>query len=223
MDDSTGFPLELADKLPWHFHDLAKSRTVDRVPEKGEVCLWLVTSEFRFASASNIGSWLSIAERRRARLYPNSSIGRRFGVARATLRLVVSQMFACRPQEVRVEDAPDERLVVRDASGERSLGVDVSYSGIWIVVAVAAANVGIGLSIEAPGVQGAPAAIAEAARRAKARAERGEAGAESAASSWHGLVLPMPGEICGVVAVDQPVTGVQAFGWDRSAEGAGPR
>ncbi|VXA95074.1 conserved hypothetical protein [Burkholderia sp. 8Y] len=211
---SVSLPLEFADNVPWRFHDLSRSRAVECPPAEGEVCLWLVTSEFRFASASNIGSWLSVAERKRARLYPNSSIGRRFSVARATLRLITSQMFACRPQDVRVEDAPNERIVVRDASGERGVSVDVSYSGIWIVIAVAPANVEIGLSVEAPGGH---EAIAEAARLARARAERGEDGA----ASWHGLVLPMPGELRGVVAVDRPVASVQAFGWDRSGEGDG--
>lgn len=139
----TSFPLKLADDAVWRYHDLAKSRAVDRPPASGELCLWLVTSEFRFASASNVGSWLSVAERRRARLHPHSAIGRRFGVARATLRLVVSQMFDCRPQEVQVEDGPDERIIATDPRGERSVHVDVAYSGIWIVIAVGAASVGV--------------------------------------------------------------------------------
>ncbi|WP_244817734.1 hypothetical protein [Caballeronia sp. Lep1P3] len=210
--DSVSLPLEIADDIAWHYHDLAKSRTVERPPARGEVCVWLVTSEFRFASASNIGSWLSVAERRRARLHPNSSIGRRFGVARATLRLVVSQMFRCRPQEVRVEDGPDERIVVTDPQGGGGLFVDVAYSGIWIVIAVASANVGIGLAANSPG---------DAAHIGRMRAERGDIvnkcdGAASAA--WHGVVLPMPGELAGVVAVDAPVSDVQAFGWEKPVE-----
>jgi len=211
---SVSLPLDLADSAAWHYYDLAKSRTVDRPPANDEICVWLVTSEFRFASASNVWNWLSVAERRRARLHPNSSIGRRFGVARATLRLVTSQMFGCRPQEVRVEDGPDERVVVMDPRGERSLGVDVAYSGIWIVIAVAAANVGIGLTVDALG---------EAAHIGRTRAERGEG---EAGAGWHGVVLPMPGEIRGVVAVDRPVGGVKAFGWEKPVEaeaGASPR
>ncbi len=202
----TSFPLKLADDAAWRYHDLAKSRAVDRPPASGELCVWLVTSEFRFASASNVGSWLSVAERRRARLHPHSAIGRRFGVARATLRLVVSQMFDCRPQEVQVEDGPDERIIATDPRGKRSVHVDVAYSGIWIVIAVGAASVGIGLAVDA---------LADAARIAKTRAERGESGADA---SWHGVVLPMPGEIRGVVAVGGAVTDVQAFGWDKPAE-----
>lgn len=212
MQGPVSLPLEFADNVPWHFHDLAKSRTVDKPPAEGEIGLWLITSEFRFASASNIGSWLSVAERRRARLYPNSAIGRRFGVARATLRLVVSQMFGCRPQEVRVEDAPDERIVVKDAAGERSVGVDVSYSGIWIVMAVASADVGIGLSVDAPGARGAQIALVEAAHIARQRAGCGEG---AASLTWHGLLLPMPGELRGVVATDRPVSEVHAFGWEK--------
>jgi hypothetical protein len=202
----TSFPLKLADDAVWRYHDLAKSRAVDRPPASGELCVWLITSEFRFASASNVGSWLSVAERRRARLHPHSAIGRRFGVARATLRLVVSQMFDCRPQEVQVEDGPDERIIATDPRGERSVCVDVAYSGIWIVIAVGSASVGIGVTVDA---------LADAARIAKTRAERCESGADA---SWHAIVLPMPGEIRGVVAVGGAVTDVQAFGWEKPAE-----
>jgi hypothetical protein len=108
-----------------------------------------------------------------------------------------------------VEDAPDERIVVKDAAGERSVGVDVSYSGIWIVMAVASADVGIGLSVDAPGAQ---IALVEAAHIARQRAGRGEG---AASSTWHGLVLPMPGELRGVVAVNRPVSEVHAFGWEK--------
>jgi hypothetical protein len=206
-------PVDIDDGVAWQHHDLAKAQTlIRRPPAPGEVCVWLVPSEFRFASASNIGSWLNVAERRRARNYPNSAIGRRFGVARATLRLVLSHMLDCAPADVGIIDGPDERVIVTDPRGRGELGVDVAYSGIWIVIAVASASIGLGLTIE---TADSDDAWAQAARIGESRAVRGAA---DAAGEWHGLVLPMPGEIRGIVVIDQPVHNVLAFGWERPAD-----
>jgi hypothetical protein len=205
----TPLPLALADDAPWTHHDLTKARAlIDSPPAPGDVFLWLVPSEFRFASASNVGNWLTLGERRRARQHPNSAIGRRFGVARATLRLVLSHMFHCAPGEVLIEDGPDERIVVSDPRGGGVLSVDVAYSGIWIVIAAASAKIGIGLTVDAAGEE---AMWAESARIGMNRAARGV----TDTSRWRGLALPMPGEIRGVVALDRPVARVVAFGWDR--------
>jgi hypothetical protein len=209
-------PLAFAEDAAWEHFDLTKAQTlITRPPASGDVFLWLVPTEFRFASASNIGNWLSLAERKRSRLYPNSAIGRRFAVARATLRLTLSHMFDCRPEEVELQDAPDERIVVSDPRGGGVLGVDVAYSGIWIVVAVASARVGIGLTVDAGGED---ASRAEAAGIGIDRAGRGVEGKVK----WRGLALPMPGEIRCVVALDRPVERVVTFGWDRLANVALP-
>jgi hypothetical protein len=207
---------------PWRYFDFTKSRLrVQEPPAPGEVCLWLVPTEFRFASASNIGNWLSAAERKRARLHPNSALGRRFGVARATLRLVLSHMLDCEPQDVNVDDEPDDRIVVTLPDGERALHVDVAYSGIWIVIAVASARIGLGLTVETAGAHDDAAKKAlwnEAAHIARARAERGDERENARKPDWHGLTLPMPGGICGVLVADMPVVNVQAFGWERPVE-----
>ncbi|SAL46563.1 hypothetical protein AWB71_02525 [Caballeronia peredens] len=209
----------------WHHYDLAKARVrVHAPPAPGEVCLWLVPSEFRFASASNIGNWLSVAERRRARLHPNSALGRRFSVARATLRLVLSHMFDCTPNDVNVEDQPDDRIVVTNPRDEGAIHVDVAYSGIWIVIAVASVRIGLGVAVEPAGphdVVARNALWSEAARIGRARAERGETREADGRPQWQGLTLPMPGDICGVLAVDRSVAHVQAFGWERSLEAEG--
>ena len=203
----------------WHHYDLAKARAqIQTPPVPGEICLWLVPTEFRFASASNIGSWLSVAERRRARLHPNSALGRRFSVARATLRLALSHMFGCSPDAVNVEDQPDDRIVATNPAGDIAVHVDVAYSGIWIVVAVASARIGLGLTVEPAGIHDLDAQNAlwnEAARIGRTRAEHGEAREIDGPPDWQGLTLPMPGGICGVLAVDKPVAHVQAFGWER--------
>ncbi|SAK53078.1 hypothetical protein AWB76_01804 [Caballeronia temeraria] len=215
-----------ATNVSWRYYDLAKSRVqIHEPPAPGEVCLWLVPSEFRFASASNIGNWLSLAERKRARLHPNSALGRRFSVARATLRLVLSHMLNCEPQDVGVEDEPDDRVVVTHPNVEGAIHVDVAYSGIWIVLAVASAKIGLGLTVETTGSQGADARKLmwdEAARIGARRAERGgESGENASQADWHGITLPMPGGICGVLVVDKPVARVQAFGWERPLEAEG--
>ncbi|WP_321797292.1 hypothetical protein [Caballeronia sp. J97] len=212
-----------ATDVPWRYYDLAKSRVrIHEPPAPDEVCLWLVPSEFRFASASNIGNWLSQSERKRARLHPNSALGRRFSVARATLRLVLSHMLDCEPHEVGVDDEPDERIVVTHPNVKDAIHVDVAYSGIWIVIAVASARIGLGLTVEPAGAHDAAARQAmwdEAARIGGTRAARGAAGEEVGRPDWHGMTLPMPGGICGVLVVDKPVARVQAFGWERPLEG----
>ncbi|SAK82868.1 hypothetical protein AWB79_05544 [Caballeronia hypogeia] len=215
-------PMHPAGDAPWQHFDLAKARVqIHEPPAPGEVCLWLVPSEFRFASASNIGNWLNAAERKRARLHPNSALGRRFSVARATLRLVLSHMFKCEPHEVGVDDEPGERIVVTHPHDAGTLTVDVAWSGIWIVVAVASARIGLGLTVEPAGPHDETARRvlwAEAARTGKTRAERAEARDGDRPADWRGLTLPMPGGICGVLAVDRPVTRVLAFGWERPLE-----
>jgi hypothetical protein len=214
-----------ATDVSWRYYDLAKLRLqIHEPPAPGEVCLWLVPSEFRFASASNIGNWLSLAERKRARLHPNSALGRRFAVARATLRLVLSHMFHCEPHLVGVEDEPDDRIVVTHPHADGPVHVDVAYSGIWIVVAVASARIGLGLTLETSGAHDTAARQAmwdEAARIGRTRAQRAEAGEKAHRADWHGLTLPMPGGICGVLVVDKPVARVQAFGWERPLEAQG--
>ena len=222
MPSTLRIPELHAAEVPWRYYDLAKSRVqIHEPPAPGEVCLWLVPSEFRFASASNIGSWLSLAERKRTRLHPNSALGRRFGVARATLRLVLSHMLDCEPHEVGVDDGPGERVVVTHPSAGGAIYVDVAYSGIWIVIAVASTRIGLGLTVETAGVHDAGARKLmwdEAARIGRTRAAHGEAGDDTAPDGWHGLTLPMPGEICGVLVVEKSVARVQAFGWDRPFE-----
>jgi hypothetical protein len=214
-------PLEVADDVAWHHHDLAKARgLIRRPPAPGEAYVWLVPTEFRFASASNIGSWLSVAERRRTRLHPNSALGRRFGVARATLRLVLSHMLGCRPDDVELQDGPDERIEVSDPRAGGEIGVDVAYSGIWIVIAVASAKIGLGLAVEPSGDDARDrGALREQAARIGMNRAGGETDAQ-APGAWHGLLLPMPGGICGVAALDAAVSSVQAFGWERPLEPA---
>ncbi|SAK57895.1 hypothetical protein AWB75_02280 [Caballeronia catudaia] len=214
--------LPQATDVAWRYFDLAKARVqIHAPPAPGEVCLWLVPTEFRFASASNIGNWLSPAERRRAKLHPNSALGRRFSVARATLRLVLSHMLGCAPQDVNMNDEPDERIVVTHSSGERTVHVDVAYSGVWIVIAVASARIGLGLTVETTGASDAAARKAmwdEAAHIGRTRGERADARDDAPEPDWHGLTLPMPGGFCGVLVMDAPVARVQAFGWDRPLE-----
>jgi hypothetical protein len=224
MSLSDRLPVPQLSDAPWRYFDFTKSRVrAQEPPAPGEVRLWLVPTEFRFASASNIGNWLSASERKRARLHPNSALGRRFGVARATLRLVLSNMLGCEPQDVIVDDEPDERVVVTYPHAERALHVDVAYSGIWIVIAVASARIGLGLTVETAGASDAARAATwnEAAQIAKARAERPEARDGARQPHWHSLSLPMPGEICGVLVADAAIEGVEAFGWERPVEAAG--
>ncbi|BAO91304.1 hypothetical protein [Caballeronia cordobensis] len=225
MPATDSIPTPQAADAPWRYFDLAKARVqIHEPPAPGEVYLWLVPTEFRFASASNIGNWLSAAERRRAKLHPNSALGRRFSVARATLRLVLSHMLGCAPQDVTMDDEPDERIVVAHAAGERAVHVDVAYSGVWIVIAVASAKIGLGLTVETAGAHDAAARQAvrdEAAHIGRTRAERGGAREDAPAPDWHSLTLPMPGGICGVLVMDAPVARVQAFGWERPVEAEG--
>lgn len=206
----------LARPLAWEHYDLSQSNVMfERLPAPGELALWLVPTEFRFVSASNVGLWLTVAERKRARIHPNAAVGRRFGVGRATLRLLLSGVLACRQHEVKLEEGPEERIVVANLRDGQSVGVDIAYCGIWIVIAMAADRVGLKI---APNLF-APRDTKDLFAAARARAERGEVRSlqERAAqeTKWHTLPLLLPGEARGAVVLERPFERVRAFGWER--------
>jgi hypothetical protein len=181
----------------------------------------------------SIGQWLSSAERKRIKARPDSALSRQFGVARAAFRLVVSQMLICDPGEVGIDELPDSRLVVTGLRDGRPLAVDIGQAGVWIVIVASAAQVGVGLVnplernasgalLPSPpaGATESPDDLLERAFRISIdRAQRCEFAARPGAMTaapeavWHSLKLPMPGAIRAAVTTQQPITRVEAFGW----------
>ncbi|WP_250516177.1 hypothetical protein, partial [Caballeronia sp. INDeC2] len=166
-----------------------------------------------------LGRGLSRAERYGAGVHAIGGGGGGWGGARATLRLVLSHMLHCEPREVGVGDEPGERIVVTHPLVEGAIHVDVAYSGIWIVIAVASTRIGLGLTVEASGAH--DAAARKHMWEEAARIGRTRAGDDGSPADWRALTLPMPGGICGVLVVDKPVARGQAFGWERPFEAEG--
>ncbi|MDR5779459.1 hypothetical protein QCE63_08455 [Caballeronia sp. LZ065] len=207
-------PLDIgADGIAWRHYDLTQADTVAQAPPApGELYVWLVSTDFPFASALNIGQWLSIAERRRARMHPRSPIGRRFGIARATLRLSLSHMLACAPEEVGLTEGPFERVAV--ASHDVQLGVDVAYAGIWIAMVIAACDVGVGLTVAPVSDDASRGGRAWAEAAGIARSRLGQT--SEAMAHDHALTLPMPGGFRGVALTREAITRVSTFGFSRT-------
>lgn len=202
-----------ADGIAWRHYDSTQADTLAQVPPApGELYVWLVSTDFPFASALNIGQWLTIAERRRARMHPRASIGRRFSIARATLRLSLSHMLGCTPEEVGLTEGPFERVAV--ASHDVQLGVDVAYAGIWIAIVIAACEVGVGLTVAPVADDASRGGRAWAEAAGIARTRLGPANA--AMSHDHALTLPMPGGFRGVALTREPITRVSTFGFSRT-------
>lgn len=209
-------------------------RTV-AVPRAGELHLWRFRCEWLPVPVQEGDSWLSKTERERARLHPNAALRKRFISARVVVRWIVANLFDCAPRAVDLQDDGNEKLRARHPHDGRGITIDIAYGGIWIVIGIASATLGLGVAVPSPGTS--PDEAPDGARR-RARhsslcnalryapvdidlnlllndaalyafdlAEHGR---------WHVLDLPMAGKIRATVALAQPVTQVQAFGWPKA-------
>jgi hypothetical protein len=182
-------------------------------PGPGELVLWRLRTEWQFVSAMDSGIWLTPNERKRLRTYRNSAVGKRFGVARTVLRMILAAMFACDPGDVRIEETPDERLQINNEIDGRAVHIDLAVTGIWIVIAASAQGVGVALAAPATNDEApAPALIAEHARNASRARTTATFDTKPHTQT---IDFPMPGEIVGAVTVAAPVTRLTAFGWTR--------
>ena len=205
-------------------------------PRAGELHLWRFRCEWLPVPVQEGETWLSKTERERARLHPNAALRKRFISARVVVRWIVANLFDCEPRDVELHDDGNEKLRTRHPRDEGGVVViDIAYGGIWIVVGMASATLGLSIVVPAPGA--APDETPEGARK---RARYGSLCnalryaptdidmdllmSETASYAfdfaehgrWHLLDLPMAGKIRAAVALAQPVTQVRAFGWPKT-------
>jgi hypothetical protein len=212
------------------------------VPRAGELHLWRFRREWLPVPVQEGDKWLSRSERERARLHPNVALRKRFVSARVVVRWIVGHLFGCEPRDVDLRDDGGDKLRARDPRDGRSIAIDISYGGIWIVIGIAATPLGLSVVVPMPGfafdepydgsrrrarhdslrsaLRDAPVAIdqrllsAETPSVALDLAEHGE---------WHLLDLPMGGEVRAAVALARPVTNVWMIGWPKRANQAASR
>ncbi|KDR41747.1 hypothetical protein [Caballeronia glathei] len=223
-------PFEHVDStVEWNLHAFSRSSSKGaRLPDQHELFVWRLRGEWRLISATDKDRCLTSAERKRMRSYPTSAIGRRFAVARATVRFVLSHVLACAPEDIAIADLADDRIAVVNSRNGRSLAVDIGQSGIWIVIAASAGKLGVGLASPMAGDARSQSAndaqpwdevFVRACQTSQQRAQRCEFVGEPDATSavprrdWHSLELPMPGAIRASVTTQQRIRVVQAFGW----------
>jgi hypothetical protein len=216
---------------PLKHHD---SRGVG-APGAGELHLWRFRCEWLPVAVQEGDMWLSKAERERARLHPNPALRKRFVSGRVVTRWIVAHLFDCDPHSVDLQDDGNEKLRARHPHDGRDIVIDVAYGGIWIVIGVASARLGLSVVVPAPGTALDHAhqdfrqrarydSLCNALRPASVDIDRGLLSGDATASAfdlaghgrWHVLDLPMSGKIRAAVALAHPVTRVHAFGWPKS-------
>ncbi|WP_454827037.1 hypothetical protein [Paraburkholderia xenovorans] len=204
-------------------------------PRAGELHLWRFRCEWLPVPVQEGDSWLSKTERERARLHPNAALRKRFISARVVVRWIVGNLFDCEPHAVDLQDDGSEKLRARHPRDGRGITIDIAYGGIWIVIGVASATLGLSVVVPSPGT--APDETPEASRR---RARYGSlcnalryapvdididllfspiaTGTFDLAEygRWHVLDVPMAGKIRAAVALAQPLTQVHTFGWPKA-------
>ncbi|HYS64097.1 MAG TPA: hypothetical protein VEN30_09835 [Paraburkholderia sp.] len=204
-------------------------------PRAGELHLWRFRCEWLPVPVQEGDTWLSKTERERARLHPNAALRKRFISARVVVRWIVANLFDCEPRSVDLRDDGNEKLRARHPHDGRGITIDIAYGGIWIVIGIASAALGLSVVVPSPStavgetpeasrrharysslcnaLRYAPVDIdvdlllSDATTRAFDLAEHG---------CWHVLDLPMAGQIRAAVALAQPVTRVHTFGWPKA-------
>ncbi|RKE37721.1 hypothetical protein B0G76_3995 [Paraburkholderia sp. BL23I1N1] len=204
-------------------------------PCAGELHLWRFRCEWLPVPVQEGEAWLSKVERERARLHPNSALRKRFVTAHVVTRWIVANLFDCEPRAVDLQDDGNEKLRARHPHDGRGITIDIAYGGIWIVIGIASAALGLSIVVPSPGaaIDDTPDDSRRSARYGSLRnalrfapldidldllSSDAAVGAFDLAEHgrWHVLDLPMSGKICAAAALAQPVTLVHAFGWPKA-------
>ncbi|MFM0211198.1 hypothetical protein PQQ96_27765 [Paraburkholderia sediminicola] len=204
-------------------------------PRAGELHLWRFRCEWLPVPVQEGDAWLSKGERERARLHPNSALRKRFVSARVVTRWIVANLFDCKPHAVDLQDDGHEKLRARHPHDGRGITIDIAYAGIWIVIGIASATLGLNVVIPSPGAaldeppegsrrRARYGSLSNALRYAPADVDLDLLSSDAAVCAldlaghgrWHVLDLPMSGKIRAAVALAQPVTQVQAVGWPKA-------
>ena len=126
-----------------HTADAPLSRAPSPAPRAGELHLWRFRCEWLPVPVQEGDSWLSKIERERARLHPNAALRKRFVSARVVVRWIVGNLFDCEPRAVDLQDDGNEKLRARHPHDGRGITIDIAYGGIWIVIGIASATLGL--------------------------------------------------------------------------------
>jgi hypothetical protein len=205
-------------------------------PHTGELHVWRFRCEWLPVPVQEGDTWISRSERERARLHPNAALRKRFVSARVVVRWIVGNLFGCAPQDVDLQNDGNEKLRAQHPRDGRGIVIDIAYGGIWIVIGVAAATLGLSVVVPAPRTAALDPTPEEARRHARfgslcnalryAPAELdtdvlpGDAALCTFDLAQHGcwqvLDLPMSGKIRAAAALAEPVTRVHTFGWPKT-------
>lgn len=220
----------------FQYHPLTRSRPHNiATPRAGELHLWRFRCEWLPVPVQEGDSWLSKTERERARLHPNAALRKRFISARVVVRWIVGNLFDCEPFAVDLQDDGNEKLRARHPRDGRGITIDIAYGGIWIMIGVASATLGLSVVVPSPGAapDQTPGVLRRRARYSSLCSALRYApvdidiellcsptatGAFDLAEYglWHVLDLPMAGKIHAAVSLAQPLLQVHAFGWPKS-------
>ena len=208
------------------------------LPCVGELHLWRFRCEWLPVPVQEGDAWLSKSERERARLHPNGALRKRFISARVVVRWIVGHLFDCEPRSVDLHDAGHEKIHARHPHDGRGITIDIAHGGIWIVIGIASAALGLSVIVPSPGAVFDIGETSEQSRRhARYRSlchalryvpvdidedllssakgvcafDLGEHGC------WHVLDLPMGGKIRAAVTLAAPLTLVHLFGWPKGS------
>jgi hypothetical protein len=117
------------------------------LPSKGHLILWRFRADWRSASRDEAYSWLSVAERERAKHYPNPALAKRYLVGRATVRQILSRMLDCGPGTVVLGDGADGQPLLYQPEPRSALCIHITYAGVWIIVGLSVTEIGIAASV----------------------------------------------------------------------------
>jgi hypothetical protein len=207
-------------------------------PRAGDLHLWRFRCEWLPVPVQEGEAWLSKSERERARLHPNSALRKRFISARVVVRWIVAHLFGCEPRSVDLQDEGNEKIHARHPHDGRGITIDIAHGGIWIVIGIASAALGLGVVVPSPG---ALPDIGETPGRARRQARYSSlchalryvpvdidedllSSAEPLCAfnlaeqgCWHVLDLPMGGKIRAAVTLAAPLRLVHTFGWPKGS------
>ncbi len=207
-------------------------------PRTGELQVWRFRCEWLPVPVQEGDTWLSRSERERARMHPNAALRKRFISARVVARWIVAHLFHCAPDEVDLQDDGQEKLRAQHPADGPAIVIDIAYGGIWIVIGIATAALGVSVAVPSP--TPSPEATPHIARRrarydslcsalrqppadvdsgvhAQALATDAHACTLDLAGqgAWKVLDLPMAGKIRAAVTMALPLTRVHMIGWPK--------
>ncbi|WP_321870058.1 4'-phosphopantetheinyl transferase family protein [Paraburkholderia tropica] len=150
-------------------HRLTRSFPAPLVmPGAGVLHVWRFRASWLPVAIHESEHWLSDAERNRARLHPNAAQRHRYVASRIMLRWIGANLCGLAPRDVSIVDEYGEQRGARLKVGDEHLNVDIAFAGIWVLIAIGQATLGLGVAMPRPGGDTQQAASQHPQRRASA-------------------------------------------------------